>query len=596
MSVRAIGVLAVLAFALQGTQAAASTLSDAAAALQPGQWTTVNTSNLNRATLDDGAGYHVLYYTEDLVWDPVSRQLLFVGGGHGTDAEFLRYRESTNAWTRTKPGGGAWHSSFSHAYDHNAIIPSLGKFYFRQPAYDPSNFLEVYDIASNSWSRSAPMPYRPGCCGGLEYFPELNGLVLANGDAGVLHYDPAANRWTEISGAHWGDYHNFAEYSPVHKVMIFGGGESSGTSAVFRLNANRSITRLSNAPGHLGTTHSVVTTDPVSGNFLVFLDNAFYEFNPATDNWRRMSAGPPWGGGIWGVVATPISTYGVTAFVRYGGDSSKVYLYRHTAGSGSTPPTVSFSASPTSVAPQGSSTLTWSASNANACTASGGWSGSKPTSGTETRGPITANTTFTLRCTNPQGASATRSVTVNVSSTTPPVPTLTLSANPASVQWGKKSVLSWSAQNATGCVASGAWAGNKPAAGSFTTVSLYQTSSFALECSGPGGTVSRAVNVTVLPRPSISMQLWPAEVTLTADYCTRHGMTPQNCRAIANVRWQSLNATACTASGGWSGSRPLNGQVRLTGIAASTDFRLTCTGPGGSYSRFVHFTVNGSAP
>jgi hypothetical protein len=56
----------VLVLATVGALARASTLSDAAAALWPGQWTVVNTSNLNRATPDDGAGYHVLYYTEDL--------------------------------------------------------------------------------------------------------------------------------------------------------------------------------------------------------------------------------------------------------------------------------------------------------------------------------------------------------------------------------------------------------------------------------------------------------------------------------------------------------------------------------------------------
>ncbi len=594
MSGRTIGALAVLAFALQGAQAAASALSDAAAALQPGQWTTLNTSNLNRATLDDGAGYHVLYYTEDLVWDPVSRQLLFVGGGHGTDAEFLRYRESTNAWTRTKPGGSAWHSNFSHAYDHNAIIPSLGKFYFRQPAYDPSDRIEIYDIASNTWTRSAPMPYRPGCCGGLEYFPELNGLVLANGDAGVLHYDPAANRWTEISGAHWGDYHNFAEYSPTHKVMIFGGGESSGTNAVYRLNANRSITRLANAPGHLGTTHSVVTTDPVSGNFLVFFDNSFYELNPATDTWRRMSAAPPWGGGIWGVVATPISTYGVTAFVRYGGDNSKVYLYRHTAGSGSTPPTISLSASPATIPPQGSSRLTWSATNANACTASGGWSGNKPVSGSEQRGPLAQTTAFTLRCTNPQGASASRSVTVTVNSSTPPVPTLTFSASPTTLKWGTPTRLTWSAQNATGCVASGAWAGNKAVSGSQLSGNQYRDVTFTLECTGAGGSVSRSINVIVHPRPALSLQLSPPTIELTPLWCRNHGMTPESCGAQTWLTWQSNYATSCSGSGGtWSGPQPLTGRLLMTWVREDVDYTLTCTGPGGTHSRSIHFTVIG---
>ncbi len=524
----------------------------------------------------------------------MSRQLLFAGGGHGTDAEFLRYRESSNAWTRTKPGGSQWHKSFSHGYDHNAIAPALGKFYFRQPAYDPSNYLEIYNIASSTWSRSAPMPYRPGCCGGLEYFPELNGLVLANGDAGLLLYDPAANRWSELSGAGWGDYHNFAEYSPVHKVMIFGGAESSGTNAVFRLNASRQITRLANAPGHLGTTHSVVTTDPVSGNFLVFFDNAFYELNPATNTWRRMSANAPWqsSGGIWGVVATPISTYGVVAFVKYAGDSSKVYLYRHTAA-GASPPTVSLSASPTSVPAGGASTLTWSSSNANACTASGGWSGNRPTSGTERR-TIDVSSTFTLTCSNTQGQSASRSVTVTVAAV-PPAPTLTFRAWPTRIGPGDNTSLIWNSQNTTGCVASGAWAGNKAPSGELVSALLHSSAGFNLDCTGPGGTISRSVSVTVdptlPPRPLVTMALNPWGVTLTPQYCAEHGITPANCTGSTVISWSTTHATSCAASDGWSGTKPLSGQVTLSGIAATKIYRLSCTGPGGSRNATVKFTV-----
>lgn len=43
--------------------------------------------------------------------------------------------------------------------------------------------------------------------------------------------------------------------------------------------------------------------------------------------------------------------------------------------------------------------LTWSTSGASTCTASGGWSGTKATSGTETISNVTQTTSFTLTCT-----------------------------------------------------------------------------------------------------------------------------------------------------------------------------------------------------
>ncbi len=70
-------------------------------------------------------------------------------------------------------------------------------------------------------------------------------------------------------------------------------------------------------------------------------------------------------------------------------------------------PTVSISADPTSVLVSGESVLTWSSTNASSCTASGAWSGSKATSGTET---VTISSpgdnTFTLTCSGDGGSNS----------------------------------------------------------------------------------------------------------------------------------------------------------------------------------------------
>ena len=51
----------------------------------------------------------------------------------------------------------------------------------------------------------------------------------------------------------------------------------------------------------------------------------------------------------------------------------------------------------------GSAALSWSSSHAESCTASGGWSGARGTSGSVTVGPLTTRTSFSLTCTGAGG-------------------------------------------------------------------------------------------------------------------------------------------------------------------------------------------------
>jgi hypothetical protein len=82
-------------------------------------------------------------------------------------------------------------------------------------------------------------------------------------------------------------------------------------------------------------------------------------------------------------------------------------------------PAVSFSASPSSIVSGGSSTLTWNSTGATSCTASGGWSGTKNTSGTLLVNPV-STTTYQLACTNSSGTTN-KSVTVSISATAGPI-------------------------------------------------------------------------------------------------------------------------------------------------------------------------------
>jgi hypothetical protein len=64
----------------------------------------------------------------------------------------------------------------------------------------------------------------------------------------------------------------------------------------------------------------------------------------------------------------------------------------------------------------GAATISWSATNVSSCTASGGWSGGRSTSGNESTGALTGTKTYTLACTGSSG-SVNKSVSVSVADT-----------------------------------------------------------------------------------------------------------------------------------------------------------------------------------
>jgi CubicO group peptidase (beta-lactamase class C family) len=73
-------------------------------------------------------------------------------------------------------------------------------------------------------------------------------------------------------------------------------------------------------------------------------------------------------------------------------------------------------------------------------------------------------------------------------------PTVTFTSSAASVATGGTVTLTWNSTLATGCAASGGWSGNKATSGS-ETVTVSQSTTYTLACTGTGGTVSQSVNV-----------------------------------------------------------------------------------------------------
>lgn len=64
----------------------------------------------------------------------------------------------------------------------------------------------------------------------------------------------------------------------------------------------------------------------------------------------------------------------------------------------------------------------------------------------------------------------------------------------------------------------------------------------------------------------------------------------------STLTWSSTDATSCTASGAWTGSRATSGnQTIIQPPAGSYTYTLTCTGSGGNTSNSATLTV-GAGP
>jgi len=316
-----------------------------AAEMKPGTWAELKTQGIVETLKATGVSGAIFGYSEGGAWDPVSRRFLYVGGDHNGVAQFVSYSADDNTW-RVLPQPGWIGKSTMHGYDHNAVDP-VHRVFYHFPFGDKSRIGRRYDLAKNEWSdlpKLDPQEYL-ACAVGVAYFPELEALVVANGGGGkgsVHAFRPKTGQWTTL--AHdlpMGDYHNFAEYNPVRKVIVFGGG--NGSPFLYKLDAAGTVTPLGKAPIGLGVMQSIVTVDPVGGDYLVFgKGGEFYSFDVAANRWKENKGTVPIfapvrvpDNKIWHTNAAPVDTYGVTMFVKYysaePNSQAWVYLYKHSA-------------------------------------------------------------------------------------------------------------------------------------------------------------------------------------------------------------------------------------------------------------------------
>jgi len=234
------------------------------------------------------------------------------------------------------------------------------------------------------------------------------------------------------------------------------------------------------------------------------------------------------------------------------------------------PPTVNLSADPGSIVAGGSSVLSWTSSNADSLRIDNGI-GAVTAGGSITVRP-TASTTYTITASGP-GGTTTKSATVTVLQP----PSVSITAMPDSIPSGAVSTLSWSSTDADAATLDN---GIGPVApGGSLPVAPSRTTTYTITVTGPGGTASANVTVSVHRSPTVTLSAVPDSILA--------GET-------SLLSWTSSNADSISIDQDI-------GPVSLSGSAPvspseTTTYTATATGPGGTATASATVSVGSVTP
>jgi len=249
-------------------------------------------------------------------------------------------------------------------------------------------------------------------------------------------------------------------------------------------------------------------------------------------------------------------------------------------------PTVTISASPTSVTAGATSTLTAAATNATQVTISGTDGSSytlAATGGTQAVTPA-ATTTYTVTATG-IGGSSSANTKVTVTAGTGNAPTVTISANPASIAAGGSSTLTVAATNATTVTITGTDSSSYTlaATGGTQAVTPAATTTYTATATGAGGTVTATAIVTITgsstPPPTVTIIANPTAITAGSS-------------SILTVVATNVTSVKVTGTDNSSYTLPATGGKQAVTPASTTTYTATATGPGGTITATATVTVS----
>ena len=289
-------------------------------------------------------------------------------------------------------------------------------------------------------------------------------------------------------------------------------------------------------------------------------------------------------GGTQTVSPTATTTYTANAANSTGAGTKASATATVTVTSVAPPaaPTVTITASPTSIVAGNSSTLTVAATNATGVTVTG-TDGStytlQPTGGTQAVSPA-ATTTYTATATG-AGGKITATAAVTVTPAGPPAaPTVSITANPTSIASGSSSTLTVAATNATGVTVTGTDGSTYtlPPAGGTQAVSPTVTTTYTATATGAGGKASAGTTVTVAPAPTVTITAKPTSIVTGSSSTLTVTATKATQVTIAGTDGSTYTLQPA------GGTQPVN-------PTTTTTYTATATGAGGKVTATATVTV-----
>jgi len=374
--------------------------------------------------------------------------------------------------------------------------------------------------------------------------------------------DPITFKWVQVSGptvtlnspnAATTTFTAAAGQAYVFRVTVTdsGGLSSSATTRVSTTTPQSAvIVRFDATPNQITSGQSSTLTWIVQGATSVSINNGVGNNLALT--------------GSATVSPTANTTYTLTATGPNGNVTATATVNVGTVNNVGNPQIVRFEASPLTIAPGGSSTLSWATNGATTVSISPGI-GNVPVNGSTTVSP-TSTTTYTLTASSADGKSVTAPVTVTVASGSVPQ-IVVFVATPQTIDAGQSTKLCWQVTGATS-IQIDPGVGSNLNANDCATVSPTVTTTYTLTATNATGQIQGNVTVNVGAVRILSFNANPPTSTAAGNPVV--------------LSWTTQNATSVVLIGSEIAPQNLNpnGQFTVTPITNST-YTLTAYGPGG---------------